>query len=90
MLSLSRNAGLGGYKKVFDRGIGCPMGHWTDDTLYRDTTAQGWAMLGTHEKSRRAGSALRPICSNLWSLRWVHKRIAIERNFATGVCTMMS
>ena len=32
---------VGGYIRVFDRGISCLMCHWTDDTLYRDTTAAG-------------------------------------------------
>src|SRR2546428_12940334 len=65
MLRLSRNAGRGGSTKVFNRGIGCPMGHWTDDTLYRDTTSAGWAASPSTKKAGERGvlSGLSaPIC----------------------------
>src|SRR6266446_923058 len=40
---------VGGYIRVFDRGIGCLICHWTDDILYRDTTAAGRGIPTEHD-----------------------------------------
>ncbi len=76
----------GGYIRVFNR-MHCvfDLSDRTRNVFYCDTIPLLGGNTAEHEKSRRAGKALRPIRSDLWSLRWLHKHIAIERNFATGL-----